>query len=42
MGDNWLNKKVQNTIAGAGSTVGGVAYGIGNGINSAGKGLGNR
>lgn len=42
MADNWLNKKVQNTIAGAGSAVGSVAYGVGNGVTNAGKGIGNR
>ena len=42
MPENWLNKKVQTSIAGAGASVGSVAYGVGNGVNAAGRGIGNR
>ncbi|KAL1296690.1 hypothetical protein AAFC00_000166 [Neodothiora populina] len=38
---NWVNQRVQNTIAGAGSAVGSVAYGVGNGVSSVGRGIGN-
>jgi hypothetical protein len=42
MGDNWLSKQVQGYVAGAGKVAGSLVYGVGNGINNVGKGIGNR
>jgi len=42
MGDNWLSKKVQGYVSGAGNAVGGAINGVGNGVNKAGAGAGNR
>ncbi|KAF2400404.1 hypothetical protein EJ06DRAFT_428915 [Trichodelitschia bisporula] len=39
--DNWISKKVQGVVAGAGSAVGGAFTAVGNGISGAGRGVGN-
>ncbi|KAG8623351.1 hypothetical protein KVT40_008327 [Elsinoe batatas] len=40
MGDNWISKKVQGYVSGAGNYVGGAIQGVGNGVNNVGKGIG--
>jgi len=42
MGDNWLSKQVQGYVAGAGKVAGNIVYGVGNGVNNVGQGIGNR
>ena len=42
MGDNWLSKQVQGYVAGAGKVAGSLVYGVGNGVNNVGQGIGNR
>jgi hypothetical protein len=39
--DNWVSKRVQGAVAGAGNAVGGVFTAIGNGISGVGRGYGN-
>jgi hypothetical protein len=39
--DNWVSKKIQGAVAGAGNAVGGVFTTIGNGISGVGRGYGN-
>ncbi|KAF2436343.1 hypothetical protein EJ08DRAFT_143139 [Tothia fuscella] len=38
--DNWISKKVQGWVAGAGNVAGGAVNGVGNGVSGAGRGLG--
>ena len=42
MGDNWLSKQVQGYVAGAGKVAGSIVYGVGNGVNNVGRGIGDR
>lgn len=39
--DNWVSKKIQGAVAGAGNAVGGVFTTIGSGISGVGRGYGN-
>lgn len=41
-GTNWINRKVQNAVAGVGSAAGGAVTGVGSGVNAVGRGIGDR
>lgn len=36
-GGNWISKKVQGVVAGAGDYAGGIVSGVGNGVSGAGQ-----
>ena len=40
--DNWISKKVQGYVSGAGNYVGGSIQGVGNGVNGVGRSIGDR
>ena len=39
---NWLNRQVQNGVAGVGKFAGNAVTTVGNGVSGAGRGVGNR
>ncbi|KIW03969.1 uncharacterized protein PV09_04803 [Verruconis gallopava] len=39
--DNWISRKVQGWVAGAGNAAGGAVNAVGNGVSGTGRGIGN-